>query len=153
MTIWPESLTSSGEESRNGFAWFPDDFESIFKELADLAEKEDWDYHYTSTPFKRPVLFNYIKYTYKRLCEESKIVVSDDGRWSCFNTGLVTENQEPIYASFEINRNPDSEPWVFKCWLRRGDFKLNVFPELPDIAHYFMTTQLVLYLMREKILG
>ena len=82
-------------------------------------------------------MVNYVKYTYKRLALEKKIAISEDSRFSCFNTGLVTDHQEPIYASFETNRKKDSAPWVFKSWLRHGDRKLNVFPQLPDIAHYF----------------
>ena len=136
-TFWPENFVSGDEDSKLGFAWFPASFDDTFQNLAELSEDEDWDYHFTPTSFKRPVLFNYIKYTYKKLAEEKKIALSEDGRYSCFNTGLVTEHQEPIYASFEANWKPDSEAWVFKNWVRRGDYKLNVFPELPDIAHYF----------------
>lgn len=136
-TSWPENLMSGDESSKPGFALFQSSFYNVFQNLAELAEDEDWDYQFTTTLYQKPILFNYIKYTYRRLAEERKIALSEDGNFSCFNTGLVTAHQEPIYASFEANRNPDSEPWVFKCWLRRGDYKLNVFPELPDIAHYF----------------
>jgi serine/threonine protein kinase len=31
-----------------------------------------------------------VQYTYKRLAEEHKIALSEDGQFSCFNTGLVT---------------------------------------------------------------
>jgi hypothetical protein len=71
------------------------------------------------------------------LAEELKIVLSDDGQYCCFNTGLVTEAQEPIFASFEANRHPNAQPWFFKAWHRRGRWELNRFPELPDLAHYF----------------
>jgi hypothetical protein len=29
------------------------------------------------------------------------------------------------------------QPWLFKSWLRRGQWELNKFPDLPDLAHYF----------------
>ena len=140
MTSWPENLISSTKSEVKGFAWFPNTFEITFDDLASVAEKEDWDYHFTQTSYRKPILFNYIKYTYKRVAEEKKIELSDDGNFSCFNTGLVTDHQEPIYASFEVNRSSEeNEPWVFKGWFRRGDHRLNIFPELPEIAHYFIT--------------
>lgn len=135
MVDWPENLMKSSDAQ--GFAWFPGPFEDALDDLSELAEKEDWDYHFTKTQYRKPILFNYVRYTYKRLAKEKKIELSEDGQFACFNTGLVTSHQEPIYASFETNRNPEVEPWVFKGWFRRGDYKLNVFPELPDIAHYF----------------
>jgi len=128
-TLWPEHLED--------FAWFPASFDEAYGDLANQAEHEDWEYHYSSTEHERPVLFNYIKYTYKRLAEEKKISLSEDGRFACFNTGLITDHQEPIYASFEANRKTDMQPWVFQAWMNRGYKGLNVFPELPDIAHYF----------------
>ena len=130
---YPEKLI---EKHKTGFAWFPVSFDSAFKDLADMAETEDWEYHSTPTKYERPILFNYVNYTYKRLAQENKITVSKDGCFSCFNTGLVTNNQEPIYALFETNREKDLEPWVFKGWFRHGDHKLTIFSELPDIANY-----------------
>jgi len=140
MAIWPDSLFGNKVESGDrvvGFAWFPGELDDILNNLANLAEKEDWDYRYTETIHNKPILYNYLKYSYKRLADEKKIALSPDGNFSCFNTGLVNENQEPIYAFFEANRRPDSNPWVFKDWCTRGQRNLNVFPELPDIAHYF----------------
>ena len=128
MAEWPSDLFE--------FAWLPD-FNQRLKELAELAEPEDWDYHYTESEHPYPVLYNYVRYTYRRVAEEHKIELSEDGQFACFNTGLVTAKQEPIYASFEVNRNPDSQPWFFKGWFRRGQWELNVFPELPQMAHYF----------------
>jgi len=50
-------------------------------ELAALAELEEWDYHRTETDNQKPILYNYLRYTYQRLTEEEKIVVSDDGQF------------------------------------------------------------------------
>jgi hypothetical protein len=44
------------------------------------------------------------------LVEEEKIEVSDDGLYVVFNTGLVTSNQEEIYAFFGRNQIPDKQP-------------------------------------------
>jgi hypothetical protein len=131
---YPENLVSDKDEV--GFAWFPAFLDS-YRDLADTAETEDWEYHFTSTRHERPILINYIKYTYKQLVLEKKITISKDGRFSCFNTGLVTNNEVPIYAFFETNDRKDAQPWVFKGWLRDGNSKLKIFPQLPDIASYY----------------
>jgi hypothetical protein len=114
-SVWPEDLFD--------FGWFPDRPERLH-ELRLAADDEDWDYHNTKTDFSYPILFNYIRYTYRKLAEETKISLSLDGQFACFNTGLVTPNQEPLFASFEANKNENSQPWFFKGWFRRGNGSL-----------------------------
>ena len=125
---WPEDLFE--------FAFLPE-FNDRLKDLAKAAESEDWSYHHMETDHPLPILYNYVRYTYRRVADERKIALSEDGQSSCFNTGLVTANQEPLYASFEANRKEDAQPWFFKGWFRRGQRELNRFPTLPDLAHYF----------------
>jgi hypothetical protein len=125
---WPDDVFD--------FAWFPERDDRLY-ELSQLAEREDWGYHHTESEFPQPILFNYIRYTYRRLAEENKISLSDDGQFSCFNPGLVTANQEGLFASFEVNRKAGAQPWFFKGWFRRGDWELTKFSQLPDLAHYF----------------
>lgn len=125
---WPEDLWD--------FAFFPER-DGRLQELANLAEPEDWSYKYTATEHEYPVLYNYVRYTYRRLAEENKLALSENGQFCCFNLGLVTPNQEALYASFEVNRREDAQPWYFKGWFRRGEWELTRFPELPDLAHYF----------------
>ena len=105
--------------------------------LVKLAEDEDWRYHHSETEHPFPILYNYIRYTYRKLAEENKISLSEDGQFTCFNTGLVTNNQEPIYALFETNRKGDAQPWFFKNWVRKGQWDLNKFSELPELPSYF----------------
>jgi len=126
-------------------AWPPDLFDFAFvpevdeqlQQLADLAEKEDWVYHYAASDHPYPILYNYVRYTYRRVAEENKIALSEDGQFACFNTGLITANQEAIFASFETNRREGAQAWFFKGWYRKGQWELNKFPELPDLASYF----------------
>ncbi len=125
---WPEDLLD--------FAYVPEIHERL-SELAKIAEEEEWSYQHTTSEHPRPVLFNYIKYTYRRIAEEHKIGLSIDGQFACWNSGLVTPNQEPLFASFETNRNQDAQPWYFKGWFRKGQWELSKFAELPDLAHYF----------------
>ena len=129
MQSWPEELFD--------FAWIPG-IDDRLRELADQAEKEDWQYQNTGNDHEFPILYNYIRYTYRRLAEERKVGLSENADRACLNTGLVTPNQEPLFALFGLNRRQDAQQqWVFVNWFRRGQGELNVFPELPDLAHYF----------------
>lgn len=112
-------------------------FPDRLAELAALAEPEDWEYQSISPGYSRPILYSYIIHTFERLEEEGKIAYTSDGRQCTFNTGLVTVNQEPIFALFEANKIPDKQAWYLKGFLRKGDFRLGSFGALPDMAHYF----------------
>lgn len=127
-TPWPEDFFD--------FAFVPALDEQL-ENLAGTAEPEDWRYHHTASEHPFPVLFNYIRYTYRRIAEENKIALSESGQFCVFNTGLVTSNQEALYVSFEPNRREGMQPWYFEGWFRRGERELTKFPELPDLPHYF----------------
>ncbi|PEN11433.1 hypothetical protein CRI94_15470 [Longibacter salinarum] len=116
--------------------------EGAFNDLAELAEDEVWHYvneeRQEDSEKSMPVLYNYVKYTYRRLAEEDKVVVADNGGSIVFNTGLVTESQEPIFCYSDQNRMQDVDvPWHFQGWIRKGDWKLNGFSTLPPMAHYY----------------
>jgi len=125
---WPEDLFD--------FAYLPE-IEAHLQQLDSMAEDEDWEYHFTECEHPFPVLYNHIRYTYRRVAEEHKIALSEDAQASCFNTGLTTPHQEPIYAVFRVNRVPDKQNWYCEGWFRRGHHSLNKFPELPEMANYF----------------
>ena len=62
---------------------------------------------------------------------------SDDGEWSCFNTGLMTIYGEDIVGLFEKNRKEGQQPWYFKGFKAESDRDIqNVFTCLPAIATY-----------------
>jgi hypothetical protein len=106
--------------------------------LARLAESEEWGYRHTPTEHPFPVLFNYLHHTFERLAEEGKIGVTQDEEHACWNTGLVTVHQEPIYALFDRNLFDDDERmWHFRSFVRKGEAQLNYFDTLPAMAHYF----------------
>lgn len=106
-------------------------------ELKELAEEEDWKYR-NPTERPNPILTNYVSHTYKRLVEERKIAISGDGQSLCFNTGLVTDNQEEIFALFEPNRRDDKpQKWYLTGWRRKSSHELSQFPKLPDLAQYY----------------
>lgn len=119
------------------FAYFPK-YEEKLSELAEIAESENWKY---SKPFEGselPVLQNYLRFTYNRLYQENKIMVSDDAQSVVFNTGLVTDNQEEIFCLCTVNRNEKAKQnWHFNSWCRKGDYHLNRFSQLPEMVRYF----------------
>lgn len=122
--------------------------------LASLAETEDWDYQLTQTTQNKPVLFNYLQYTYQRLAQEEKVEVSIDGQWLTFNTGLVTNNQEPIFLLCEKSSHPTPRaPFYFKSWKRKGEYEMQKFQTLPDMAHYFDDPSLLVFDCRKELVA
>ena len=113
-------------------------FGSDIDNLATLAEPEDWEYKNTPVQHPHPILRNYVNYTYKRVAEEKKINVTPDEEYCCWNTGLITKSQEPIYALFSKNKLDNMRPyWHFWKFVRKGEWELNRFASLPEMAHYF----------------
>jgi Domain of unknown function (DUF3825) len=127
------------------FALIPQMTEQL-EDLAQMAEHEDWSYQYTYSEFKKPILFYYIHYSFMRIQEENKIEETNDKRFCCFNTGLVTEFQEPIYMVFEQNFLKDNpSPWHFKKFSKKGDYELTKFTVLPQMANYFEDPSLLVF--------
>ena len=46
--------------------------EDRLNQLAELAETEDWEYRDAAERHAHPVLYNYLRFTYRRLAEEEK---------------------------------------------------------------------------------
>src|SRR5690242_2385039 len=93
-----------------GFAFMPK-FDEQIEYLASIAEPEDWDYHNTPCGESKPILRNYLKYSYRRIAQEKKIAVTQDEKHACWNTGLVTAHQESIYIIFEENKFTDRQSY------------------------------------------
>jgi Domain of unknown function (DUF3825) len=127
---------------------FPDDIEA----LAGMAELEDWEYKQSRSPHPHPVLRNYITYTYRRVAEEKKINVTPDEEYCCWNTGLITATQEPIFVVFSKNKLPDvSSYWHFWKFARKGERELNRFAALPEMAHYFEDPSVLVFDTRKEL--
>lgn len=119
------------------FAFIPS-IDDKLEQLAKLAEPEDWDYKVAPSRHPVPVLHNYIHQTFIRVQAEDKIAYSTDNRFACFNTGLVTNNQEAIFMVFEENNYEDApNPWRYFRFCRKGEQDMNRFSLLLDLAHYF----------------
>lgn len=124
--------------------------------LAALAAPEDWQYHHTvpdpSRPpptIPHPALVNYLKYTFKRLREEGKVV--EQNRSAAFNTGLVTSLYEEIFAILEPNEHAGREPWFLAAFLPESHRRLLAFDPLPVRAQYFDDPAELLYDFRRTL--
>ena len=71
-----------------------------YDELSELAEHENWTSSGSSK--KNNILQSYISHTFDRAFElgEKHVLISDDETFSCFNTGLLTDNGEDIICLF-----------------------------------------------------
>lgn len=125
------------------------DLDQKLEQLAVLAQKENWEYRHATSTYKRPILRSYLYYTFPRLQAEGKIAEAKtkDGPLACFNTGLVTERQEPIFALLTEFKNPSAgDPaWILKGFHRESDRPLTHFGQRPDIANYFVDPSELLY--------
>lgn len=119
------------------------DWESRLSDLAEMAETERWTF--LSVPGKSalPILDSYIRYTFLRLHEQDRLAESE--RFACFNTGLLTSNQEEIFGVFRVSDMYDpakpvaatNKKWFLTSWARSGERQLTDFFELPGLASYW----------------
>lgn len=120
----------------------PSDFHGSIEELKSIAMKEDWDYK--KNPIgKNPILENYIKHTFVKLYEEKKVL--EQNGYSVFNTGLVTDYQEEIFAFSQYNKRQSSIKWFFIGWRKSSDRDLMKFTKLPENANYFDNSSDLIY--------
>jgi len=87
------------------FALFPYYDKAISFLADDLADREDWDFT-DSLSKNNGILKNYLEFTFRKLLQEKKVTFTSDNKYACFNTGLVTENLEDIFAFFEEYKKP-----------------------------------------------
>lgn len=131
---------------RDAYLGYP--LQSIFlpklARLAEMAKDEPWNFKnpkYIDPNNSYPILYNYLCFTYDRLKEEDKLLISSDGKNMCFNTGLQTVNEQDIFAFFNVNsRYPDKaiQKWFFIRFCLESDRDyVSHFNTTPQIASYF----------------
>ena len=124
------------------FAFIPNYNQAVEFLAEKLADPEDWDFS-DSNKKSYSILKNYLEHTFRKVQSEGKIAYTDKNDYACFNTGLVTKNLEPIFAFFEIYKNPKvgqkSPQFFFKGFVKESDIQfLRVFPDKhPEIADFF----------------
>lgn len=127
------------------FAYCPK-FNEKLEYLSKLAMPEAWNFKNSPSDPERPlpILYNYIHHTFIRLEEEEKIAINGD--YACFNTSLVTPNQEEIYALFTKNKFPHLGPiWYFLSFYKESQTDMLRFKSLPCAANYFTDPAELIY--------
>jgi cold shock CspA family protein len=116
--------------------------------LKTLAEEEPWEYTRATSSEPLPILRNFIRYTFRRLDEmQAGIGYSPDMATAAFNTGLVTPNQEEIYALFRQNPRSGRQPWKLHGFKKASDWDLidKFGSSPPPLASYFDDPTVLLY--------
>jgi len=128
---------------------FENDVRSSQITWQDLAKKtlvENW-----GDEKKLPLLRNYIAYTYLRLMNEGKVKQAATRPVIAFNTGLVDERYEPIYAILEENTTKDDPlAWRLSGFCCKGEdlgkrLLTALFNPIPEAANYLNQLSDVVY--------
>lgn len=139
-----EVVISDTRSPLEKFAWLVR-WDYNIKQLAQMAKPENWDYLHHPT-HDHPILKNFLSHTFNRLQAQDKIQFANDPEgheYACFNTGLVTDKQEEIYAFFvpskkkaQPNSYIPSPLWQLKRFGLESDRLMSHFPQSPSIATY-----------------
>jgi hypothetical protein len=113
--------------------------------LANLALPEKWYYGDEEPTDRFPILKNYLGYTFKKLCTENKICIETDlernEEYAAFNTGLVDQKYEYIYALCKQNTRSYGPYWYLVDFVVAGEDAgktlVNLFNPMPRKADYF----------------
>ncbi|WP_293576274.1 DUF3825 domain-containing protein [Prevotella sp.] len=129
-----------------------------------LALEERW-YYDDADKQNRPILKNYLSFTFQRLQYEDKLEkeaaaknnrqprlkILENQQYAVWNTGLVDNIYDPIYAYFMRNdgRTPTiKQPWVFMGFNTANSSQQKImssFPYRPERASYFNDPRELLY--------
>ncbi len=153
----PDSSSSSEEKKTSPKGKLPSPSDRLtewsfinfnkFEDLAKLALPEKW--YYGENPPKNepvPLLKNYLNYTFKRLVWENKVLMTPDSvppqeTYATFNTGLVDQKYDDIYALFKQNTHFPTPFWYLLDFVVAGEDTgktlVRVFNPLPERADYF----------------
>ena len=133
------------------FAYFPKYHDAIKFLAEELANKDDqWDFS-DSKVVNHSILKNYLEHMFRKLQQEGKICFTMDNSFASFNTGLVTDNWEEVFAFFEAYKNPkpnhENPPFCFKAFLKKSSIELlkNFHDHLPEIADFFQKPEELIF--------
>lgn len=136
--------------STNLMDWaYMGDYRIVVNNLKTMALKERWYYKTQNITYPFPILSKYLVYTFFRLAKESgKIKVNE--QFAAFNTGLVNNLYEPIFALFEKNRIEGKQKWYFHEFCisgvgKAGKILASNFNPLPERAQFFNNSSELIY--------
>lgn len=134
-------------------------WQEFLKELAEMALPENWDYRSTRERGRYYILKKYIQYTFYRLQQQDKIAIAP-GNFAAFNTGLVNNHYQDIYACFVPNPQADLQDengvvpqWKFESFAIAGQrgkdgygkMLTSYFNPLPGVATYYDSLSDLIY--------
>lgn len=123
-------------------------WQEFLKELAETALPENWDFRGNRENGRFYILKKYIQYTFYRLQQEEKVAVAA-GNFAAFNTGLVNNRYQEIYACFVPNPKHDANEtlpeWKFEAFAIAGQrgkdgygkLLTSYFNPLPQLPAYY----------------
>lgn len=135
-------ITKESQIPENLMSWsYMGDFRQAITDLKNKALKERWHYKSNTPTHPYPILSKYLTYTFYRLSKEpGKIKINE--QYAAFNTGLVNNLYEPIYALFGKNKNQGRQEWYFHEFCisgvgKAGKTLASNFNPLPERAQFF----------------
>lgn len=126
------------------------DFQDALKKLKDIALAEEWGYRTSRESNLYPILSSYIRHTFGRLTCTGKIKYADK-EYAAFNTGLVDNGYESIYALFaKCDHKDKKQYWKFLAFCVAGQNKygkllVEKFSQLPIRATYIDDPSVLLF--------
>lgn len=113
-------------------------FTQKLKSLSEIAEPEIWDFKDSPEYKELSVLRKYIFGTFQRCYDQNLILKSEDDQYSCFNTGLLTQNGNDILGLFGENSNKNaSQKWYLVGFFDKCEREImNNFSEIPNLPTY-----------------
>jgi hypothetical protein len=100
-----DSPTSPWADDFFNFGYVPVVDEKL-GDLAGIAEEEDWTYQHTPSEHPFPVLYNYIRFSYRRIAEENKIAFEFGvfGPVDLAHTTGTNGGEDFVWATFGAGR-------------------------------------------------
>ncbi len=140
-------VSSSPKDALTDWAYLKH-YQTTIKKLRNIALDERWYYKNRNQNFPYPILSSYLHYTFFKLSRENGKIPQTD-KYSVFNTGLVDNRYEPIYALFEKNTTY-TQPWKLVDFCIPGEGfagkeLVRNFKDMPSRAHYFSNVSDMLY--------
>lgn len=127
-------------------------FNDKLKFLAGLAEDEKWTFERIKKDEPYKILQNYIAFTYNRIEEEKKQLLTDDMNHMCINTGLLTVFHQEIVALFSKYTGSFDYKWYLIGFFKTSDGRFtDLFKEVPVMADYTKDSKELVYDRHLKI--
>lgn len=127
------------------------DYEKAIEKLASLARDEKWCY--IGSKDKYVILKIYLLYTYLYLENNNGILKSNNKKYACFNTGLITNLLEDIYCLLEINNNHfEFKDFCVAGEKSAGKIIVENFSSLPEKANFITNPSEIYFDYNNQIL-